>query len=141
MPVALVIITLRQFDYKGSTPYLGIYQGSTICYSPRPLEDYYGEVLLKNVAHTHYLLPVIGSDIAYRRVDLEITFHLLLRIPTHTQISPRIFSTDPLTLNTIPQLTNTYPTIGDFYHQRRPRTKQEIWLWIESWKWWYMTRR
>jgi hypothetical protein len=139
MPVAQVIVVFQRFVYHGSTPYLNINKGSSIEYSPNPLEIYYGTVLSKDVKHTHYKIPIYNSSLYYHRIDLEIIFHLLLQTPPCTTVSPRVFATDPLVLNPIPQLEVIYPTISDFYYKKKPRSMEEVWLWIESWKWWYLT--
>jgi hypothetical protein len=141
MPVAQVTVVFRQFDYKGSTPYRDIPEGSAVRYSPKPLEEYDGRVLFKSVVTTNYdNIPNLSTGKIYYRRDIEIIFRLLLQVPIHTKITPRIFATYPLNLLRLPHLDAIYPSFTDFYNYPRTRTMQDFRLWIDGWSWWYHSR-
>jgi hypothetical protein len=140
MTATPVVITFRRFDYREMTPFQDIDEGSYIRYSPTPLESYNGKVVSKKVELSYFQVPIPNSKIVHNRLDIYIAFGLLLQIPTHLTMTPRIFATYPLDLIPLQQIENIYPTISDFYYQMRPMTVREAKLWIEGWKWWYLGR-
>jgi hypothetical protein len=148
MPVDQVTVTFRRFDYSGSTPFLNINKGSPIRYSPTPFEYYFGTVLKKDETREQYDLPSFvskGKDhcvwSSYHRDDIEIVFHLLLHKSTTTNVSPRSDDTSSLSLELIPFPMSIYPTLNDFYRYPSTRSMSQCMLWIEGWKWWYLTWR
>jgi len=143
MTVAHTELTLHYT--AGLTPLLDIYRGSPIRFDPKPHESFFGIVLSKTV--TSYPYPSFPNFSVPRQahalwspyVKHTVIFHLLLQVPPHMPLSPHSPEYHAhLTL--MPGPVTMYPTIRDFYNSPARRTLLGLRLWLEGWKWWYLSR-